>query len=255
MDGVRPEQSEISKEVNPKITVLTRKAEMTFHGWLKERSHQSPQLHLPADALHYFISPRAFELASDPEKVRLRILDQSPTQVEFLVVEKKSENLTSPEVLDANVDELRKSMQTDTHPQIDTEHWEFIENIQNGTLRLSDFIITGFGLRKINEDVLQVESYSDRDSLRKKGLATAQYMRLREAAAQLGFRIITGSNNEGNIGFFIDKLGRVSLDQIDPGHYGDIIGNLDALEDVDPQLVTVDFLNPEDRDRYVINHS
>jgi len=254
MDEMMSEQSEISNEVNPKITVLTKKAETAFHEWLEERSDQSPQLHLPADALRYLISPTAYGLASDPEKVRLRIFDQSPTQVEFVVVEEKSENLTSPDVLGTNVKDLQKRLQTDNHQQIDKEHWEFIDNIQNGTLRLSDYIITGFGLRKINDDVLQVESYSDRDSLRKKGLATAQYRRLREAAAQLGFRIITGANNEGNIGFFKDKLGRVSLDQIDTSRYGDIVGNLDALEDMDPKLITVDFLNPGDRDRYVSNH-
>src|SRR5690348_10592062 len=108
MDGSMYEQSEINNEVNPKITVLTRKAEAVFHEWLKEKPHHSPQLDLPADAMNYLISPTAYGLASDPEKVRLRIFNQSPNQVEFVVVEEKSENLTSPDVLDAKVDDLRK---------------------------------------------------------------------------------------------------------------------------------------------------
>jgi hypothetical protein len=97
-------------------------------------------------------------------------------------------------------------------------------------------------------DMLYVGYYDDRAELRNKGVGKSFYDNLHNISRDMGYRYITGLNNEKNIGFFT-KLGRVTLDQIKPEFRDKFRHNPGSK---DTTLYTVDFLYNEDKEEYLV---
>lgn len=125
---------------------------------------------------------------------------------------------------------------------------EFRHIVEQGKLKLSDFVTNRVLLTQMTHEELHVSDYDDQESLRGKGVANSFYKRLRELAQHMGFRFLTGLNTPRNVGYFVEKLGRVRLRDVKPDLRASLKSNY-STNDLD--FFTVDFLNPHDKEQFL----
>jgi hypothetical protein len=102
----------------------------------------------------------------------------------------------------------------------------------------------------VEDNILEVVAYSDRENLQGKKMGTAQYERLRTVAKEIGFRMIVGQNSEENVGFFVEKLGRSRYKEVSTELQRKVEPCL-GINDDDDDFFTIDFLYPEDKATYI----
>ncbi len=199
------------------INSIVSENNLRFEDALKTRERSAP----PAifdEALVALIPRALYQKSSDPTKIEPYIWRPLPERVFFDVVgfysRRRDRNPVKDRMLSCSIDTLR------THPQ---------------TLIVGDFNV-GLGLKR-------------------RGVGREFYDRLEHVARALGFRFILGENSIDNIDFFIEKLGRTRLVDIKPDLWSQIIPphKSSKKEGINPNLTTVQFLNPEDKSTFAID--
>lgn len=252
---------------NDAISELTKKDRKAFYEWSADPNNKG-KLALPEAVLRYMLIPqRIFEVAEDPTKVRLDIVQFSTKNIWSLVVEHKYSPVTNMDSRRRFLEEREKFLKTDRSKQgnplvffppiigapasptdVDQYHIEakYQKAVEAGIFSPNDYFLNNVRLAvsDINPQVLYVADYRIRDSLQRVRIGTSFYTRLRECARELGFRFLTGQNWEGNnITYFRNKLGRSTLDQIKPEKRGEF----SVISGESAKLYSIDFLYPEDK--------
>lgn len=254
-----------AKMVIPKIIEADKRV---FDEWAADPQSRG-RLDMPEPVLRYvLIPPRIFELADDPNNIRLVVIVSKAAEIDGLVIEHKKPPVSNRDSLKKYLEDKEKFLKAERarmgNPRIffppeiggpvlpsdvDRYHETYLKLVEAGEFGLDDYYINRANLRisKINPEVIYVGDYRIRDELRKQGIGSSFYTRLRECAKQLGFRFLTGNNWENNnITYFRDKLGRSTLDQIKLERRGDFSTASSGLD-----KFTIDFLYPEDKNTYL----
>ena len=121
--------------------------------------------------------------------------------------------------------------------------------MKRGSLVASDYpmLMVGLDISPATK-AITISDYVDRKELRGKGIAKQFYLILEDLAKKMGFHFICGSNQKRNMGFFLNKLGRVQATHINEGLLSKILPNSDPEE---YDCITVKFLYPEDKDIFL----
>lgn len=263
---MNPQETEIPNPIIDKIIAQDKKA---FEQWSSNPDNQR-RLDMPKEVLRYFIPKKILELAEDPEKVDVVLIDteKNPDSLTALIIERKHNSISDPDSFDAyNRDvrelEIQRANQRAASgkrisvpsgrtnipmpPDVDNFHATHLNMVSQGFIRLNDYVFLNITLsNKVSPKLLNVENYQDREENRGKKVAPSFYDRLREISKSLGFRFIVGWNLADKAREFFIKMGRSSLAQIKPEFRGEFHPHQD-----DPFL-TVDFLYKEDTERYLI---
>jgi len=211
------------------------------------------RLDLPDDALRYLLIPqRILELSTNPERVKIWPLIVKPDEISALIIEPLDKPITDKQVLDRYTKERERKAKKhllipDIPEGVDRFHVLYQHFLSDGSLSLNDRVMLEVHLKKGREDELHVVTYLDREENLHKGVAKGFYGRLRDIAKQLSFRFITGQNSTRNISFF-KRIGRATLDKVDPSFWKEIIGDISNIE---PETYSIDFLNEKDKDKYI----
>lgn len=123
--------------------------------------------------------------------------------------------------------------------------------ILSGKLNLSDVILMEVNLLIDNEnpEILYVSNF---DGVEGKGIGSDFYIKnLPNLCRQMGIRFIRGLNNGKNFGFFKEKLNRYTYDEVKP-EYRRLFFPKVSGEGVGVEYNTVQFVFPEDIDKYII---
>lgn len=140
---------------------------------------------------------------------------------------------------------------------VDEMHVRYSSHLFSGEISTKDQILLGVEFT-IEDDMLVVMDYADRSDLRGKGIGTAFFNRLEEAARAMGLRAIVGNNflpndtDQGNAGFFINKLDRYPITRIKP-EYRDRFGGFSESPEEIEVVRTIKFLYDEDIREMVID--
>lgn len=182
---------------------------------------------LPYEALRYlFIPKRLLELVGHPEMVQ-----------------------------------LTTSVPTESGVRGITYYWDPIPYIENTPpvqwtrrIRRNHYQVLEVNLNSLIRDpkspILFVDQYSDLQKYREKGVATSFYERLRECAIRMSYRFIYGFNtNLRERKFFVERMGRVPLWKTKPELW-DLISNEAFGWYQQFKTMTIDFLDPKDKERY-----
>jgi hypothetical protein len=235
-----------------------------FSTWLEGQKalpdFNLPTLIIPPDARLALIPPKVYELANNPDNVEIIVSQQEKgdnfESLQLMVVERNvAQPLTNSEVWNKWQEEKQAIAQKPglikLYPPapegIDRLHAEFSKFIEKGTLTLSDRVLFEINLRLDNlaPQSLYVSHF---DGEKGSGIGGEFYLELLpKLAKDLGFRFITGSNNQQNISFFTEKLGRKRATEIDENKVSEIFPH---LEKGDNSLYTVQFLNNEDKNTF-----
>jgi hypothetical protein len=215
--------SEIQK--SEEVRRLVKGDRQGFTAWLSH--HSNPTLNIPVDAARYMVIPqKIYELMDDPISVEINVQEARDKALGVGVSYK---------------DSLRKRIMRRVNHKPQTK-----------SVLSASFVSTQSEAGKI----LYTKEFVVAEELRRKGIGTAFNERLRNVAKELGFWVLTGQNEsrekEGsNLPFFTDKLGRVVLSQIKPEYRHLFEPNYSQMEPSLAASFTVDFLNPEDREKYL----
>lgn len=257
------------------IDQIVEKDHRAFQEWA-DQTGQNPRLDIPPEALRYLVVPRrVLELAQDPSQVRLVTIVAQEDEARVLIVEDRNKPVSDPESLHQHLDTLKKFHDAERARQhsegrrvyvapkkrpvrpsnVDQEHVRYRDLIEAGTLTVNDYVTNHVGLRReTNPQTLYVSHYDDRTEIRGKGVATDFYKRLPEAAKKIGFRFLVGWNEERNVGFFVDKLGRTLINDIRPEDrslFGATDIEIRGEQEPGEFIRTVQFLYPEDKGQYL----
>lgn len=194
------------------IAAILENDRAAFQKWLSQAECPT-NLCIPKEALLYLaISQRLMELVEKPKRLYPVVCQQKPRYLNFKV--------------------------------------HYLNLYPVSEQQLLDIYLLAY-TNKEGKNVLNVAKYGDCKPWRGLGIATSFYQRLREAARAMGFWIITGNNDAGNIGFFRDKLGRIPFSLINPEFGGLFFPSIeDAIQPAMSPLTTIDFLYPEDKAKY-----
>lgn len=228
-------------------------ARSAFDEWLKDVDKDIP-IDIPDGILSVFIPKRLYELSGDPNNLEVIPANlEGNHQIGFSIVERGVGGLTDRKIWNEHIERVDKEeVQGGKAPDgIDEMHWAYRKSVKNGKISLEDKILLSVLLkdspRKPGKQ-LRVGSYEDREELRGSGVATSFYENLSVIAKALGYRFLSGFNDERNVGFFIQKLGRVTANQIRDEHRDDFILGGEGFGDV----YTIQFLYPEDKVKYCV---
>lgn len=193
------------------VSAILENSRAVFQRWLSTNKHVG-NLDIPNEALSYLLlPPRLLELVANPRRL-------------YSVVEEQRTNSLAADIYYASVDLSEK--------------------------KLLEIYLLAYA-NNVGNNILHVAKYGDSKPWRGLGIATSFYQRLREAARAMGFWIITGNNDACNIGFFRDKLGRTPFSLINPEFGGLFFPSIeDAIQPAMSPLTTIDFLYPEDKQKY-----
>jgi len=136
-------------------------------------------------------------------------------------------------------------------PTVNRLHAKLEYKITDGTLTLADRILLTYTIRidKSTPDVMYVDEYDGEIGV---GIATEFYTTtLPSIARVIGVRYITGSNNSENIDFFVQKIGRVRLDEIKEEYQENFFPYLSSYAESVRKYLTVQFLYPKDTEKYL----
>ena len=268
MDGT-PDIGEGQKQAL--ISSIQEIDKRSFNDWLADPQSRT-RLDLPKPALRHLLIPsRVLELADDPTQVGIVVREQSRNELNVLIVEHRSSPITVKESLERHMQDKEAYHQkkrveiaaSGSHiifspegegpavpSDVDSLHVVYYDLIKMGILGLNDYIINRIMLRNDRHpELLYVGDYSDREELRSKGIATSFYTKLRKAATNMGFKYLTGLNNRQNVGYFKDKLGRVTLGEIKAAQKSFFIGGVNGK--TYSETMTIDFLDPNLKAEFV----
>lgn len=236
-------------ELSASIQVIDRSAFKLY----ASRPDSRRNLEIPESALRFLIAPRVYDFAENPANVQPRIAFLARNDIHFYIVERRDEPLTDLEQLkkyDASFEQrvkaLTKGKKFPLPEKADYFHLQYSDDVYQGVLGLNDFVFYSTMLDVLPHGNLYVDSYRDRPELRRKGIGSSFYARLREVAGDLGFRFISGHNEEESVEtnntFFTKKLGRKRFDQL-PERVKDLLKD---EADLETGVFTVDCLDYRD---------
>ncbi|MCL5970172.1 MAG: hypothetical protein M1450_01555 [Patescibacteria group bacterium] len=252
-----------------KVREIVAEDKKAFDTWTSDPAN-SRSLDLTHGAMRYLLIPqRVLEMAENPQAVDVLVLEQSKSYVYAFVVERKqspvSEEASFKDYIKAVEEgrrEARERAKADGKPMgymrpaypsnVDLYHGENIELVQQGKLSLNDYVTNKVEMVTVEGEILHVCDYEDREEQRKQGVGTSFLTRLHDTARDMGFKYTTGYHSAHNISFFVGKAGRTPLSEIAP-EYRDLV--CPHASKVDPSLYTVDFLNPQEREAFLIKKS
>ena len=269
---------EKKKQLIDTITAADQKA---FQLWISQKG-PSPRLDMPKDAMRHVLIPRRIlELAEDPTQVDLVATLSRPAELIALVVEHRNRPMSNPAHLKQYFEDLKryKKQQEDqehargirirlfsrNRPQrpsdVDSEHVRYGALLEKGILTVQDYVTNSFIFKISTNPEVLITNYDDREELRGKGVAPSFYQRVAEAGRDLGFRYLMGLNDaseNGNIGFFVNKLGRSTIYDIQPQFrslFGANQSEIEGTQRPGEKVRTIQFLYPEDKNKYLIQKS
>ena len=238
-----------------------------FYDWVRNPSNKR-SLALPHTTLRYFIPPRLYNLAADPNfnllddpgNIDVTISVSQAEALEFFILERKPNPLSDPNLLENYQRRLmlyaRGILRSppELPGDIDRLHNTHYEAIQQGIISVNDYITHFIHLEKRAPNELHVISYNDREELRGQGIAVSFYLeRLHESAREMGFRYITGEHTVAEdpqrlIDFFTKRVGRILLSDL-PRRVQRRFEK-SYSETIYHAYFTVDFLDLRDQRRY-----
>ncbi len=209
---------------------------------------------IPKRALRYFAAPRIFDFAEDPEKVRVVRLPRMAGKLEFVVAERRKRPVSSRRVFYAYQEQYNMDHSTPVPRGVDAFHNAYPSVLEDG-INFHDFVFLKIILANYGNGQLRVSDYTDRTDLQHKRIATSFYGRLREIAQAVGFRFITGWNNDDSVSFFVNPngLARSPLTAIRPEKRTVFDGNPSRYSQREMANFTVDFLDPKDKNEFLID--
>ncbi len=258
-DKITVEAGFDKKRVIQKIVEADRSS---FDRWLAKRP-SIISLDIPEDALRYvLISERLLELVDNPKDVQIVIDQKSDAKLVALVVERRAVAVSPLSIITQCAADVKRARDEGRYGDtrviierakaagLDPYHHKYSHLVERGALHQNDYVLNELDIEVtgLGNDSLRVERYWDREDMRRRGIATSFYLRLRNIAQQLGFRFITGFNNDGNISFFLDKLGRTRLGDIPAALHDDIY--LAEGKTTYPNEITFECLKPSDKSVY-----
>ena len=179
---------------------------------------------IPPDILPYLLPHRLVQLRKNPNAIAISVIENTKTNTQFFVVEQSNVPVSDIHAFhryrhDMN-EYYKKDLRSGMHslPEkptyVDVFHADYMEEVEAGFLPLTSRGLLAVHLSQVAPDHLYVGGYNDRSELRRKGIATEFYARLNRVAERLGYKYISGSNNDPS--FFIHKLGRDPLSKLEP---------------------------------------
>lgn len=235
--------------VQVKIAEILAADRAAFDEWVSDPERRS-RLDMPNEALRALIIPRRIlELAEDPSKVNLVVLGQDKQSVEALVVERRSEPVSNIDSLYTYWEQQRTG-QGELPPDADDYKARQIRLALGGILGPNDYVMNESSFVLPGNAQLRIDEYGDRAALRGQGVGKSFFGNLKRGAIAMGLRYTTALNNQQNIDFFRDTLGRYTLDQIRPEFWELFTSEPEGL---DPSLFTVDIFYEEDKRRLLID--
>lgn len=260
-----PDAMVAAVERDEQVNRIIQEDKKEFEKWLATKT-PATRLDMPHGALRYILIPRRIlELAEQPSAVDVLVLEQDRDLLRAFIFERKDKPITDKKALYEYLvyvagyevkekakaeasDKIYLSIKPKPPQNVDIYHARFSELVNSGSLQLNDYVTNEIGLNIYKDDQLNVADYSDRETLRGKGIATSFYKRLHEVAKELGFRFITGYNRDVNLSFFLEKLGRSTLSKVKPEFKTTF---LPAESDRNQNLLTIDFLREGDKELFL----
>jgi GNAT superfamily N-acetyltransferase len=253
--------SEVINKLEKEIVIdqIQEADTLAFKDWIADYD-RSKRLRIPQPALRHFIPRKVLELADDPTQVNIVNLEDNKSYghiLKAIIYEHKDAPVTNLKSFEDYTAYLLKAKHERPKFRIPDDIDEFhLTNhslLTSGIIGINDFVTNEFVLLDMDDEdvpteILTVSEYSDREELRGKGIGKAFYSQLREIAKSIGYRYITGSNNDTNISFFLNTLGRYTLPQIKSEHQRKFTHDPD--DEVNRNF-TVDILYPEDKELYL----
>lgn len=189
------------------------------------------------DALRYMLIPeRLLALVAEPSALDVVTSYHDTLGLEAFIISK-----TPLDGIVDNQGEPRTPLSADPTAAMNINKQNLVSE---GLMEPEAEILLRIHLNAHEKEILYVSEYDDRYELRKLGIASSFYGRLRSVAQTLGFRFIMGINETERTIEFFKKRGRFSVSEMHP-EYHDMF-----LESVDfnptPAHTTVEFLNPKD---------
>lgn len=233
-----------------------------FDAFVSAHPEQARNLELPDEVLEALVPSRIRKVVSNPANLEVSRFRNSDDELSIIVVEHDySEQLTDKSAWEqwrANIEAIKKEQEgnlitflPEAPEGINRLHARFGSEVDSGRFSLSDRILMTVGISVLSEvpDALYVGDY---DGEVRQGIGSDFYQNtLPEFARKLGVRFITGLNDAKNISFFVNTIGRYTYWDIKPEHREQL------FPDTDPNIAstnfsTVQFLFPEDKEKYVI---
>lgn len=201
---------------------------------------------VPQTDFDLFVPKKLLELVGAPGRVKVKIEETSGKRLRAFVVEETDEPLSDEQSLEkyATGQEMLKIKKERVYPDdVDRLQAEHFSAIKDGIISLNDKVLIFLELRSDSDDqILTVDSYDDREEFRHKGVASEFYDNLESVAKAMGFKAITGKNDETNIDFFL-KRGRLPLKLIKPVKHSQILPRNYGFKESYLDLFTVKFLD------------
>lgn len=198
-----------------------------FIAWQKE-SGAKKTLAIPEDILPVLIPRRIFELAHDPDSVRI-LLDRSAhgethpdDNISVIIYEKFPTPVSDKDALTAWVEkfELDDRQQFPMEASqavtgVDYKHMRYYPRVRDGKLTLNDKILVGFiaGIDEEKESVAITRLFDDRREMQRQGIGTSFFTRWEAVLKQLGFTYLLENVVSEHPQFFT-KIGRVSYERV-----------------------------------------
>lgn len=213
--------------------------------WSVESQYPSAKLEIPDHVLPVFVPEIVYELAENPDNVRIVRKPYLYGTVAFAVVESHyPHRLTDPDAWKAYTDDPFGV----TPPGINYFHLYHEEMVSRGLLALDDRVMMYLRMAPVRKSP-QVLYIFDFDGEARKGIGTEFYTRtLPPAARKMGFRFITGLNNPRNLSFYVNRVGRYPITSIKPEFLPLLFPN--TIQSGEHKY-TVQFLYPEDEEQMV----
>lgn len=207
--------------------------------------------------LSVLVPQRVREVAQNPDKIEIQQLRNEKGEVSLLVVEKDyPQELTNAEAYAKWQEDIKAAMEAQKNKPmkvlpnpplaVNRLHAKFRSEIDQRRLSINDRVLMTckFRIYPYNKKALYM---GDFDGETKNGIGQDFYMNtLPNFAKNLGLRFIVGENRMANYTFFKDKLKRYAIDELKPEFRDLFIEN-------ENELFTIQFLYPEDIEKYVEN--
>lgn len=242
---------------------MTSRAEMppwfnlSYNDWLQ--TLKSPTLRMPPNVVdHTFISPNLHQV-ENIDMVRAVPVKMTNDSIGVFVVADRGHNLVDPDFFESYA--LSKDLAVGRSiPELQLMFPGFVKS---GRLSLRDEMIYSLeaGLYvNDNKAILSIREYEDFSINHGKHVTSALFRRIRQVAKDMGVYAMAGFNNEANLWFFRDYLGRITFDRIKP-EYRDLFypewqvaidEGKDEGFDIALHRFTVDIFDPTEIDKYLI---
>ncbi len=232
--------------------------------WAQQNPSEARSLQIPDEFASLLIPKRVYEVADKPANVEVKIERVGKNTLTVSAVERASTrqltDITAWNNWNRKIEEARAAhggrMNTigfiaPRPPEnVNRLHAEFRQKILGGALSISDRILFTCTLR-FGEETHEVLQVSDFDGETQTGIGTDFYQNsLPPLARALGFRFVTGQQNDNNLSFFTKKLGRSTYNDLKEEVRATIFPGYSENSGIGA-IPTIQFLYPEDRASYL----